>query len=268
MGCATFHHKGLDRMDNSLWEIESHDRFVVVRLKSQDIPFSTDAAAFRVGWEALNTTPSDAMQVILFRVPDGYLSPRMLDAFWENAHDETPDPRQYAFASGRGMRPPALARAHGTVKQTLQLLRSFGGITIASIEGEVDFDAMGYVLVCRHRICAKNTVFINRTLQRCVSPGSGTPWFLSRLLGEGRARQVYFREASLTAEQALELGIVHQICDNESLEAESFEVARRYATFDPAAIKSFLRSWELVHLDLFTYLEQAGTGFDVLPPKD
>ena len=64
-------------------------------------------------------------------------------------------------------------------------------LTISVCEGEIDFDLLGLPLACKYRICSEDTTFVNRTLKRNVAPGSGTPWFLARLLGYAKAKRLY-----------------------------------------------------------------------------
>jgi 2-(1,2-epoxy-1,2-dihydrophenyl)acetyl-CoA isomerase len=138
-------------------------------------------------------------------------------------------------------------------------------LTISACEGEVDFDLMGLLLACKFRICSADTTFINRTLRRNVAPGSGTPWFLARLLGYAKAKRLYLDEVTLTAHEALELGIVDRVSEPESLEQDGLAVAERFAGLDLLALTTMMRAMDLVELDLATYLEQAGTGFEKLP---
>lgn len=43
---------------------------------------------------------------------------------------------------------------------------------IAAVQGELDFDLLGILLACPFRVCAEDTVFVNRVLEVGVSPGS------------------------------------------------------------------------------------------------
>jgi enoyl-CoA hydratase/carnithine racemase len=115
----------------------------------------------------------------VFRLPKDYLSPKLVDDFWQRAREA---PITHAPAGGRA-RPQLVSAADASVTRSLKFLHTLPSVTISLCEGEVDFDLLGLVLVCKYRICTPNTTFINRMLRRSGTPGSATPWFLSRLSG-------------------------------------------------------------------------------------
>ena len=124
------------------------------------------------------------------------------------------------------------------------------------------------LLVCKYRIGTSDTVFVNKTFERNSSPGTGTPWFLARVMGQGKARRFYLEGASLTAKEALDAGIVDRVTEPDSIEEESLAIAERFAAYSPEALESMMKAMHLVDLDFATYLEEAGTGFERLPaPK-
>ena len=57
----------------------------------------------------------------------------------------------------------------------------------------------------------------------------GGTWFLTRLVGSGKARELYFFSDKLTAEEAERLGIVNAILPAESFEADVMARARQLA---------------------------------------
>ena len=81
------------------------------------------------------------------------------------------------------------------------------------------------------------------------------------MLGHAKACRLYLDEVSLTAQQALELGIVDHISEPESLDKDGCEIAERFAAYDRRALMTMMKAMELAELDLATYLAQVGTGF-------
>jgi enoyl-CoA hydratase/carnithine racemase len=194
-------------------------------------------------------------------LPKDFLLPERVDDFWRRAKKEPIDHAPF----GGHARPRMLAAADTAMQRSLAFLKSISAFTVAACEGEVDFDLLGLLLACRYRICAADTTFANRTLSRKLAPGSGTPWFLTRLLGYAKARRIYLDGASLSADQAFEMGIVDRISLPEDIEQDGLAVAQRIAGYDRAALKSVMRAMELVDLDFATFIEQGGTGFGALP---
>ena len=70
---------------------------------------------------------------------------------------------------------------------------------------------------------------------------------------------------TLTANEALEIGIVDRVAEPGAVAEEGMAVAERFVGVDRVAMESVMRSMDLVELDLAKYLDQAGTGFDQLP---
>ncbi len=54
-------------------------------------------------------------------------------------------------------------------------------------------------------------------------------WFLPRLIGAAKAKEFFFSAERVPAERALELGIVNRVVDDDALETEAWEWARRLA---------------------------------------
>lgn len=158
-----------------------------------------------------------------------------------------------------------VAAADASILRSLGFLRSISALTISTFAGEVDFDLMGLTLACGYRICSAETKFVNRTLERNTSPGSATPWFLSRLIGRTKLRRLYLNCVTLDANEAYELGIVDHIAQADSIEQEAIEIAEKFSQFGHSALASTIKATDLANLDFATFLEQVGTGFERLP---
>lgn len=76
-----------------------------------------------------------------------------------------------------------------------------------------------------------------------IVPGLGASFLLPRLMGQGRARKLLFCDRELSAEQALEDGLVEEVCTQEALLPRALALTDRAAQCRPevlAAIKSCL----------------------------
>jgi enoyl-CoA hydratase/carnithine racemase len=248
-------------MDTSLFSCEDRGRIVILRYKPRDHLFAADSRAMIESWEVLDRIQKQGKSVILFRMPRDHLSPALVDDFWRRASEA---PIDHAPIGGRAL-PQIVAAADASMQRILRFLRSIAALTIGACEGEVDFDLLGLLLACKYRMCTTDTTFVNRTLRRSVGPGSATPWYLARFLGISRAREVYLTRDSLTAQEALELGIVNQVSETDLLEQAGVAVAERFAEFDRAAVESLVKATEQLHQDLDAYLKKVGTGFGDLP---
>lgn len=247
-------------MDTTLFSLEDHGDIAVVRFKPRESLYAADSGAMIDAWAAFEKVQLQAKSVVVFRMPKDYLSPNLVDAFWRQAM-EAPMVR----GAGGPARPRMVAAADAAIQRSLPYLKSLPALTIVACEGEIDFDLLGPLLACNYRVCSAETAFVNHTLRRNVVPGSGTPWFLVRLLGYAKVRRLYLGEVSLAANEALDLGIVDQISAADSLTQDALAVAERFRASDPAALSAAMKGLQLTDLDLDTYLKQVGTGFGRVP---
>jgi 2-(1,2-epoxy-1,2-dihydrophenyl)acetyl-CoA isomerase len=73
----------------------------------------------------------------------------------------------------------------------------------------------------------------------------GGSYFLSRLVGTAKARELYFFGDAFTAETALELGIVNKVVAGDALMTETMAWARRLAHGPRVAIGHMKRNLNL-----------------------
>ena len=241
----------MNQVDTTLFEVEDRGDVAVVRFKPTDRLYTADSNAMNDAWAAMDKIQIQTKRVVIFSTPADYFSPEKVDDVWQLAQ----------AARGASRRPHVVAAADASMKRSLLFLNSLPALTIVACEGEIDFDLLGLLLACKYRICSVDSMFVNRTLRRKVEPGSAAPWFLARSLGMARTRRLYLDEVSLSANEALDLGIVDRLCEAESLEQDAISVAEHFAQFDHEALSSMMKAVQLLDLDLATYLEQAGTGF-------
>ena len=117
-------------------------------------------------------------------------------------------------------------------------------VTIHADAGHVSFFHLNGALSCDYRIVAEGTVFENAFAELGTVPKGGGGYFLSRMLGGGKAGDV-LQWPRFTAEEALNLGIVDKIVPPERLEEEAVKVANNYREPQVAtmlAIRKLLKS--------------------------
>ncbi len=137
-------------------------------------------------------------------------------------------------------------------------------LTIASIEkpviAAVNGIAAGFgcnlALCCDMIYAAEDARFIEVFVKRGMCPDGGGTYFLPRLVGLARAKEIFFSGDPVLAEEALEIGMVNRVVPNEKLMDETIEYAKRIAkapTRSVGMIKRLLnRSFDS---DLQTQLE-------------
>ena len=254
----------MTKIDIALASLEDCGPLLKVGFKPQDHLYFSDSAAMTELWEAMETADAASRTVVLIQTPEDFLAPHTVDEFWQSAADAPLETSLF----GNQTRPHSVRAAAVAVTRFLEFLGTIPALVVVSCQGQVDFDLLGLLLACNYRICTEETTFVNRTLERNVPPGSATPWFLSRILGYGRTQQLYLKCTSLTANEALELGIMDQAFTADRLQAETLEVAEHFATKRAHAVRTLGNAMDLLNLDLPTFLNRAGSGFDGLLGAD
>jgi 2-(1,2-epoxy-1,2-dihydrophenyl)acetyl-CoA isomerase len=102
--------------------------------------------------------------------------------------------------------------------------------TIAMIGGPAAGAGLSLALACDLRYAASSAILTTAFARVGLAGDYGGTWFLTRLVGAGRARELYFLSDRITAEEGERLGIVNAVFSPDDLERETLARARRLAT--------------------------------------
>lgn len=116
-----------------------------------------------------------------------------------------------------------------------ELLRTMPAVTIAAVNGACAGAGLGLALAADLRLAASSAVFKTAFLTAAMSGDFGTAWSLSRLLGEARARELYFLNERIDTDVAARLGLVSKVFEADVFTQEVDRVARAIATSAPLA---------------------------------
>jgi 2-(1,2-epoxy-1,2-dihydrophenyl)acetyl-CoA isomerase len=111
---------------------------------------------------------------------------------------------------------------------------------VAAVNGMAAGAGAALALACDFRIAAEDAGFLMAFARVGLGPDSGSSWTLQRLVGLGRATAMLMLAEPVTAQQALEMGLVNAVVPGPSLMAAAAELAGRLAagpTVAYAAIK-------------------------------
>ena len=101
---------------------------------------------------------------------------------------------------------------------------------VAALPGPAAGAGLSLALAADLRIMAENA-FITTAFARVGFSGDyGGSFFLSNLVGSGRAKELYFLSDRLGADECLRLGITNQVVPAEELEEATMTLARRLAS--------------------------------------
>lgn len=110
-------------------------------------------------------------------------------------------------------------------------------------------------LACDFRIAADNTIYKNTYLDLGILPIGGGAFFLSRLMGPGKALELMTLKNEFTAKDALAYGIIDKVLPEADFEAAIIETARRFESVAGSTLSGLKRLLRFSSRDLKKYLE-------------
>jgi 2-(1,2-epoxy-1,2-dihydrophenyl)acetyl-CoA isomerase len=108
-------------------------------------------------------------------------------------------------------------------------IRSLEKPVIAGINGTVAGAALGMALACDLRIASDQARFVVGFLGIGLGPDSGVSVLLPALAGLGRATEMAYTNAPVSAQQALEWGLVNRLAPHEQLPEQAQQWAAELA---------------------------------------
>ena len=110
-----------------------------------------------------------------------------------------------------------------------RLLNTISKPTIAVINGVAVGGGLGVALSCDLRIASAKAKFGTAYAKVGYDGDFGTTWQMTRLLGEAKAKELFFLPDIISAEEALRIGMVNRICPDVDLTDEATKIAERIA---------------------------------------
>jgi 2-(1,2-epoxy-1,2-dihydrophenyl)acetyl-CoA isomerase len=127
---------------------------------------------------------------------------------------------------------------------------------IGALNGDAAGAGCNFALACDLLIASERARLIQVFVRRGLVADAGGTFFLPRLIGLARAKELMFSGEALDAQRAVELGLVNKVVPHERLMDEAMETASRLARGPTRAIgmikRMLNRSFES---DLSTALE-------------
>jgi 2-(1,2-epoxy-1,2-dihydrophenyl)acetyl-CoA isomerase len=126
-------------------------------------------------------------------------------------------------------------------------LRRLPKPVVAGINGAAAGAGFSLSLAADLRVAAQSARFLMAYANIGAPADGGSTWLLPRLLGVGQAMELYLASQPISAQRALELGLVSQVCADEELDRHALETATRLASGPTIAYgrvkELYERSW-------------------------
>ncbi|UUZ77284.1 crotonase/enoyl-CoA hydratase family protein [Polaromonas sp. P1(28)-13] len=123
------------------------------------------------------------------------------------------------------------------IQRLPQVIAGLAVPTIAAVNGPALGAGCDLACMCDIRIAADTTTFAESFIHFGIVPGDGGAWLLPRIVGASMAAEMSFTGDALTAQQALEAGLVSRVVKPEALLADAQALAERIATRSGPALR-------------------------------
>ncbi len=160
-------------------------------------------------------------------------------------------------AFGGGVAAVAAKYRHGVQRMALAL-DALEVPSIAALNGPAAGTGFALACLCDLRVASTEASLAEGSLALGLVPAAGAAWLLPRLLGWQRATELCFSGRTLSAAEALSLGLLLEVAEPDDVLARALEIAAGFATKPPQALrlaKRLLRHGRVA--DLPAHLEQA-----------
>lgn len=113
--------------------------------------------------------------------------------------------------------------------EAVRWLHQMAKPTIAVINGAAAGAGLALALACDLRLAGRSARFTTAFARIGLAGDYGGSYFLSRLVGTAKARELYYTSPLLDAAEALGLGLVSRVVDDDALPTAAREMARTLA---------------------------------------
>ena len=117
------------------------------------------------------------------------------------------------------------------------LLHTMGKPTIAMVRGAAAGAGLSLAVACDFRVASETAVFTTAFARIGVSGDTGASYFLLKLLGPTKARELMFLSEKVAAVEALTMGLVSRVVPDADLERETLAFALKLAQSAPIALR-------------------------------
>jgi enoyl-CoA hydratase len=133
-------------------------------------------------------------------------------------------------------------------------IETLGKVVIAAINGYAFGGGLELAESCMIRVAVENAKLGHPEVRIGAIAGFGGTTRLARLVGKGRAAELLLRGRTLTANEALQIGLVQTVVESEKLMAEAEAMVRDILAQSPIAVQL---TWEALHRGLNMTLEES-----------
>jgi enoyl-CoA hydratase/carnithine racemase len=154
---------------------------------------------------------------------------------------------------------------HDHVQRVPQAVRDLDKPLIASVSGVAVGAGMDMALMADIRLAARSARFCESYIRVGLVPGAGGLYFLPRLVGLAKALELFLTGDFIDAQEALRIGLVNHVYDDDALLQETYTLAGRIAAGPPVSTRIIKRAlYQSATVDLATSLDLVSSHMAVV----
>ena len=140
---------------------------------------------------------------------------------------------------------------------------------IGAINGAAYGGGCEFTLACDFAYASRTARFALTEVTLGIMPGAGGTQNMPRAVGIKRAKEVLLTGLPFTAQQALDWGMVNQVCEPENLQAETLATAQRIAGNAPLSTRQIKHAVNTgMQMDIASALMFEIEAYNRLPPTE
>lgn len=149
----------------------------------------------------------------------------------------------------------AVLRMYNAINQLVLKIIETPKLYIHAFQGKNTLMFLNLGLACDYRLAAHDALFQNPCMELGLLPKGGGAYFLTKILGPGKAYEVLLSCEDITAEKALRMGLVEKVVAGEDLEEMALTLAQGFAQQPANSLSGVKRLISYFHTDLRDFLE-------------
>ena len=172
-----------------------------------------------------------------------------------------------AFSAGGDVKDMATKQDNSSLEEKTNSLRRIMGVsellytlpipTISIINGAAAGAGFAIALACDMRIATQNAKFVTAFSKIAFSGDFGGSYFLTKIIGTAKARELFYLSEVIDAEKAKDLGIVNNIIDSNEIDEYTVSLKNKFKDLAPIAIKYMKKNLNIAEVgDLNLSLNQ------------
>ncbi|MFZ3101713.1 MAG: enoyl-CoA hydratase-related protein [Desulfitobacteriaceae bacterium] len=133
-------------------------------------------------------------------------------------------------------------RFASSAKEAIWQIEAMAKPVIAAVNGLALGGGCELALACDFRVASRTAKFGLPEINLGIIPGGGGTQRLTRLVGMSKAKELVMLGETISAEQALQIGLVYQVVEAEQLMSAAVQLAQKLALKAPIALAMAKRS--------------------------